>query len=118
MTEQAEKPKLVEMVQYSVFNRVGIYVRGGTCEKALVEAQAVNDGETAREGGYEFKRSALRPTFRMKRKQAYPSVGDQLGAIADFIQAQADQGATVPETTRDWLDKLQAVKAEFPKDEN
>lgn len=116
MTEKT-KPKLVEMVQYSVFDRVGIYVRGGTCEKDLLDKQATNEGETVREGKFEFKRSPMIPSARFKRRAAYPSVGDQLGAISDMAEALREQGINLPKSTLEWIDKIQTVKRTYPKDD-
>lgn len=116
-TQEIETPKLAEYVHYTVYDRVGIMARTGVCEKALLESQA-QEGETVKEGKAEFKRSELRPTYRMERRKRYPSINDQLGAACDLAKAIRDSELLeLPPSVLRWIEKVEAVKREYPKDE-
>ena len=53
--------------------------------------------------------------YDVARAEAYPSVGDQLGAIGKALKAMADAGVTLPAETLAVLDQIDAVKASIPK---
>lgn len=53
---------------------------------------------------------------RAERSAAYPSIGDQLDAIAKGFAALTPE--SLPQETRDWLAQLAAVKAAHPKPES
>ncbi len=118
-TQEIEAPKLAEYVHFTVYDRVGNYSHGGLCEKALVQDQADADkGQTAKEGKFEFKRSELRPTYRMERRKRYPSINDQLGAACDLAKAIRDSELLeLPPSVLRWIEKVEAVKREYPKDQ-
>lgn len=52
--------------------------------------------------------------YRVARRDAFPSQGDQLDAI---WEALASLGSGLPTKTQDMLAQVQAVKAKFPKPE-
>lgn len=53
--------------------------------------------------------------YRERRRAAYPSLGDQLDAVAKLGQALVDQGVNVPQEVLDWLAKVGDVKTQYRK---
>jgi len=49
------------------------------------------------------------------RRQAYPSIGEQLDAILKMAQALQQQGIALPDETQAWIAKCQAVKQRYAK---
>jgi len=49
------------------------------------------------------------------RRQAYPSVGEQLDAVLKMAQALQQQGITLPDETQAWIAQCQAVKQRYAK---
>lgn len=49
------------------------------------------------------------------RRKEYPSIGDQLDAIAKMAVALRDQGFVLPPETLAWIDQCEAVKGRYPK---
>ena len=117
LSELDAKPaKLVEYVAFGVFNARGILMHTGTCERDNLGAVELKDGETIQEGNFEWKRSPLRPTYRLARKQEYPSLHEQLGAACKMAKALRDAGIDLPPDVWKWIDDVDAVKAKYPKD--
>lgn len=61
----------------------------------------------------------VEPSYRDLRHAAYPAARDQLDAIAKMCLAMREAGAlpAVDQSVHDWLDKIEAVKAAYPKPE-
>ncbi|GHE74693.1 hypothetical protein GCM10019059_37780 [Camelimonas fluminis] len=49
------------------------------------------------------------------RERAYMPTGDQLDAIAKGFRALLEQGFSLPDETRAWVENCEAVKARLPK---
>ncbi len=54
-------------------------------------------------------------SYAQLRSAAYPSIGDQIDAIAKMAEALRDVGASLPAATVEWLEARAAVKAAYPK---
>lgn len=116
MTEEIEQPKPPQIIRYGVFRSADkMLVKAGTCLDTDLHAQA-GDGEYALEG--EFKRERKPPVLgaREKRRRAYPTAGDQLGAIVDLAKAVKAAGIAVPASVDAWIEQIEAVKAAHAKD--
>jgi len=49
------------------------------------------------------------------RARAYPPVGEQMDAILKLVQALYAQGIKLPDETRAWMEKCEAVKQRYVK---
>lgn len=119
MTQAQEKatfdPRLTEIVSYGIFNNRDILVRTGSCPRRDLQFQT-KDGETVKEGNYTWKRDPIKMGYRMRRKNAYPSVGDQLGAICDLAKTIRDgSDIDLPDSVLEWIETIDRVKSQIPK---
>lgn len=105
------------LVSYGVFRMSdNTLLRTGTCQRALIDVQA-SEGEEAREGNFTFDaRPPIAKSWRMMRREAYPPTGDQLGALVDLARAAKASGMTLPDSVDNLISKIDAVKANHPKD--
>lgn len=114
--EQKVQPK---MIRYGVFRQCDdVLVRTGICQDIDLQRQK-QIGEYAQEG--EFKKTRALPVLgaREKRRQSYPIIGEQLGAMADLAKAIRDgTDIDLPNSVIDWLEKIDAVKSAIPKEPN
>lgn len=99
------------MKRFGVFDSSGRLLRVGVCHDDTVSAQA-GTGETAREGEFSFSREARQDSYRARRAQEYPPIGDQLDAIIKTIAAS---GAELPPEMKTLLQAVADVKARHPK---
>ena len=56
-------------------------------------------------------------TYDEKRKREYPPMGDQFDAIWKYIAQHREDGEVLGEDVDKELDKVLAVKAKYPKEE-
>ncbi|MFE1598175.1 hypothetical protein [Methylobacterium sp. ID0610] len=56
-------------------------------------------------------------SYAAHRVAAYPVPGDALDAIQKGLRALADAGHPIPAETMAWVERCEAVKAQFPKPE-
>lgn len=61
-----------------------------------------------------MKTLRIETDYAARRAAEYPPIGDQLDAIAKALERSGIR-EHLPAETRDWLDKIAAVKARFPK---
>ncbi|MBR9900400.1 MAG: hypothetical protein GYB19_10120 [Rhodospirillales bacterium] len=54
-------------------------------------------------------------SINRKRREAYPSVGEQLAAVFKYFHQQREAGATLPPDTDRVLNEILAVKRDHPK---
>jgi hypothetical protein len=54
------------------------------------------------------------PNYANERRKEYPAIGDQLDVIAKGMHAIIN-GHETPEEVKNWLAKIAAVKAAYPK---
>ena len=119
------------MKPFTVFDvRTGKIIRSGTCQDHMIDAQA-RQGERSIELKVDSSHHAvdlvtMAPISKpvepividplLQRHRAYPSAGEQLGVIWKQIQHWHDS-ASLPllAETADMLDRINAVKKEFPK---
>ena len=90
-------------------------LRTGVCQRAMLDEQA-HDGEAAIEGDFEFGERVDERSYHVRRHNAYPSVGNQLGAIVDLAKAIKQSGVAVPPSVDEWLASVDAVKTAHPKE--
>lgn len=53
--------------------------------------------------------------YRKRRKAEYPSTGEQLDAVMKLADALQEQGVSLPEETRQWIENCKEVKAKYRK---
>lgn len=51
---------------------------------------------------------------KLVRREQYPFLGDQIGAIHKGFKALLDQGLVLPQETLDWIAAVDRVKEENP----
>lgn len=53
--------------------------------------------------------------YRALRREAYPSIGEQLDAVYKMAVSLRDQGIELPTETLDWLWAIEHVKQTYKK---
>ncbi len=71
----------------------------------------IDDGEIIRVKTQEEIDKPKKEAYKAKRRTAYPSVGDQLGAILTYLNTLGH----LPKELQDIIDKIIQIKAKFPK---
>jgi hypothetical protein len=67
------------------------------------------------DGSFVFSPIVIEKSYRIKRAESYPPVGNQLDAIMKMAMVLKEQNIPLPQETIDWIDSCLAVKDQYPK---
>jgi hypothetical protein len=107
------------LVTFVVKNPIGKVLRHGSCDDSMVEKQPLDKDETIHVLGegevYEPAEAEISNIFAHSepRRLSYPSVQDQLDAIWDTLSQEPE---ALSQKTRNMLERILAVKDQYPKD--
>ena len=102
------------IVEFYVLSKDGTVAREGSCLESLLDKQAFLEGEVVYLGNPPAEEhNTMTLTHTIPRQQAYPTVPEQLDVLWKILGAHPE---LLGEEGRAMVERIQSVKAAYPKD--